>query len=286
MGIYAEKRRQKRWHDTHVKTGRFRKGDLVLLYTLKKNKRKLKMRGLGPFVINDLSPSGAVRLESLDGEPMANFINDSRLKKYNEPLTQEMLDRMHIAKTKKEQAEQLKLQAFKEAQERALRAKARRQQMRVMPIAMTEPHDAISVDPFYIAINLLTEQKELKTHAFIDSGADVNVLSWDTWNALGRPGLQPTKREFLSFSKTGTTCLGCIYLKTRIQDVPVYSIFYVANKDECLEHVIVGRLWMKETKCQLDWDDRRYTLHVNSQTLIGTSLDNPRQMAEVTGDNR
>ena len=68
IGLYAEKRRRKHWHDQFVKTGRFRKGDLVLLYTLKKNKRKLKMRGLGPFVISELSTSGAVRLETLDGE--------------------------------------------------------------------------------------------------------------------------------------------------------------------------------------------------------------------------
>ena len=43
LGIYAEKRRMKSWHDTHVKTGRFKTGDLVLLYTLKKLKQKLKM---------------------------------------------------------------------------------------------------------------------------------------------------------------------------------------------------------------------------------------------------
>ena len=63
MGIYAEKHRQKRWHDQHVTTGQFWKGDLVLLYTLKKLKHKLKMRGLGPFVINELRPewSGEIR---------------------------------------------------------------------------------------------------------------------------------------------------------------------------------------------------------------------------------
>ena len=87
LGIYAEKRRMKNWHDTHVKMGRFKKGDLVLLYTLKKLKRKLKMQGLGPFVINELNSSGAVHLETLDGEQMANFINGSRLRLYNEPLT-------------------------------------------------------------------------------------------------------------------------------------------------------------------------------------------------------
>ena len=63
--MYAEKRRQKRWHDKNLRTQEFHKGTLVLLYTLKKNKQKLKMRGLGPFVINDITVGGAV----LFGEP-------------------------------------------------------------------------------------------------------------------------------------------------------------------------------------------------------------------------
>ena len=60
----------------------------MLLYTLKKHKRKLKKRGLGPFVINELTSSGEVRLETLDGAQMPNFINGSRLKKYEKLLTE------------------------------------------------------------------------------------------------------------------------------------------------------------------------------------------------------
>ena len=37
-GMYAEKRRRKHWHDWNIKTKRFKKGDLVLFYTLKKHK--------------------------------------------------------------------------------------------------------------------------------------------------------------------------------------------------------------------------------------------------------
>ena len=98
LGIYAEKRRMKNLHDTHVKTGRFKKGDLVILYTLKKLKRKLKMQCLGPFVINKLNSSGAVHLETLDGEHMANFINKICLRLYIEPLTQEMMTRRKLQK--------------------------------------------------------------------------------------------------------------------------------------------------------------------------------------------
>ena len=96
--MYAEKRRQKRWHDCNLHTKEFHKGTLVLVYTLKQHKCKLKLRRLGPFVINSISPSGSVRLETLDGEPMANYINGSRLRVYNEPLTMDMLNRLHAAK--------------------------------------------------------------------------------------------------------------------------------------------------------------------------------------------
>ena len=54
VGMYAEKRRRKQWFDRNLKEKHFVVGDLVLLYTLKKNKRKLKKRGLGPYVIHSL----------------------------------------------------------------------------------------------------------------------------------------------------------------------------------------------------------------------------------------
>ena len=59
-GMYAEKCRRKHWHDQNI---------------LKKHKRKLKKRGLGPFVVSEITSSGAIRLETLDGAQMPNFIN-------------------------------------------------------------------------------------------------------------------------------------------------------------------------------------------------------------------
>ena len=126
INIYAKKRRRKHWHDQNIKTKRFQQGDLVFLYTLKKHKRKLKKRGLGPFVVSQLSSSGAVRLETLDGAKMPNFINGSRLKKYELPLTAEMLEHLHNSKTYKEGQAILKAEAQKEAKERKDKIKARR----------------------------------------------------------------------------------------------------------------------------------------------------------------
>lgn len=119
IAMYAEKRRQKRWHDENLRTKEFHKGTLVLVYTLKQKKQKLKLRGMGPYVINEITPSGTVRLETIDGEPMANFINGSRLRVYHEPLTDEMLARMHAAGSRKQAQELMKKEALEEGRARA-----------------------------------------------------------------------------------------------------------------------------------------------------------------------
>ena len=56
-GMYAQKRRLKKFHDAHIINKEFKKGDLVLAYTLKQHTSNLKKHGMGPFVIHDLSSS-------------------------------------------------------------------------------------------------------------------------------------------------------------------------------------------------------------------------------------
>lgn len=83
-GMYAQKIHLKKFHDAHVINKEFKKGDLVLAYTLKQHTSKLKKRGMmGPYVIHNLSSSGAMHLATLDGEP----VGAGRLKKYHELLT-------------------------------------------------------------------------------------------------------------------------------------------------------------------------------------------------------
>ena len=98
VGMYAKKCRRKQWFDKNLKSQKFAVGDLVLLYTLKKNKTKLKKQGLGPYVIFELLSSGAMRLATLDGNQMATFINGNCLKKFEDSLKQDMLDQAHRAK--------------------------------------------------------------------------------------------------------------------------------------------------------------------------------------------
>ena len=47
-GMYAQKRRKKHWHDQNIKTQRFKKGDLVLMYT-KETQTKTQEKRIGTF---------------------------------------------------------------------------------------------------------------------------------------------------------------------------------------------------------------------------------------------
>ena len=96
-------------------------------YTLKQQTSKLKKRGMGPYLIHGLLTSGAVHLATLDGVPMANWISGCCLKKYKEPLTDEILRRLHATKEHKRKHENMKNLAQQEAKERA--AKLRRQRV-------------------------------------------------------------------------------------------------------------------------------------------------------------
>ena len=51
----------------------------------------------------------------------------------------------------------------------------------------------------------------------------------------------------------------------------MYELFYVADKHQALERIVLGRYWMWSTNCHLDWEQRQYTIQVNSVTLTGPS---------------
>lgn len=227
------------------------------------------MRGLGPYVINTITPSGAVRLETLDGEQMANFINGSRLKKYEEPLTEDMLQRMHQARTRKEAQALLKQQAQEEARARVVKAKERRKAS-IFTIKVMDEEEQDYIEPFHIHVHVDVENTTYEVSALIDSGADNNVLSYAAWETLGRPSLVRLPVDLQSFSGEETSIVGKCTITMSIQGHLMQNSFYVAPKSQAMVDMVLGRFWNVKTNCSLDWVNRQYTLQLcNSGTLIG-----------------
>ena len=203
LGMYVEKRRQKRWHDTNLRTKEFHKGTLVLVYTLKQHKRKLKLRGLGPFVINEISPSGSIRLETLDGELMANHINGSRLRVYHEPLTDEMLSRLHAAKNRKTAHEEMVKATQEEAHARAQKLKQKRLYINNVKSAST----TLTTSP---TMPIGIEVEANLHNALLDSGADANIMPSSVYNRLRNKTTSVAQQTLYNFQQHQVDSLGLV----------------------------------------------------------------------------
>ena len=91
-GMYALKRRQKRFHDSHIITKQFKLGDLVLVYTLKIFQSKFSKARQGPFFISSVSSSGAIKVVHCRWQGDANWISGCCVKKYYTPFTTQKME--------------------------------------------------------------------------------------------------------------------------------------------------------------------------------------------------
>ena len=160
-------------------------------------------------MIHSLLSSGAVKLATLDREEMSAFINGSRLKKFYEPLTQPMLEQVHLAKTKKQALETLKRKAQEEAQQRKLKMKERKEAQ----VYVVNHSDSNGVPPFLIQLQLLNNHTSCTVDAMTNSGAACNLMSHMTWEKLGKPTLSSSKLDLIDFKGERSLAIGEILLK-------------------------------------------------------------------------
>ena len=92
----------------------------------------------------------------------------------------------------------------------------------------------------YIPINL---GKELLTIlALLDTRADVNVLSYKTWESMGKPKLKCSTKSIDMFK--GTTIVhGCLNLNVFIGTTDVHKRFYVLKLGHLETPIILGHPW-------------------------------------------
>ena len=99
--------------------------------------------------------------------------------------------------------------------------------------------------------------------AHVDPKTNHSVLSYQAWEALGRPILTPITYGFIKPLTMTKQCLGYVI----IQDQPMSCTFYVANMSEAVEDVTLGWFCMGQTDCQMDAKINIDTMKVNSLSL-------------------
>ncbi|MCO5600156.1 hypothetical protein L7F22_054264 [Adiantum nelumboides] len=184
----------------HVINKEFATGNYVLMYTLKQHSKKLKKRENGPYVIHDISSSGAIKLATLEREEMLNWISGCRLKKYQLPLTTKMLTKIHSAKEQKKKVEERKIHAQEEIKIKIFKRKEKLQQQRQPLIENTTPIPLAAIqsnEQWQIGIDIQINVKLPNgryQRALIDTGPRVNVVNHSTYKKLlDQPLMQCTK---------------------------------------------------------------------------------------------
>ena len=87
---FVVQRRQKAWHDKHIKKKSFTFRGQVLLYENKFQKfpSKLQMHCLSMFIVAEMRESGVVKLAQLDGILILGWVNGAHLKPLRQHNTQ------------------------------------------------------------------------------------------------------------------------------------------------------------------------------------------------------
>ena len=127
------------------------------------------------------------------------------MKNYEECLIDDILQHLHLAYTLKGGKALLKKQAQDEAQARALAIKQKRvlQMMVLETFSMNKDKNEV-IPPFYLNLQVVTQHGSINTAAFLDSGADLNVISHELWLALKQPVLAHSDVIFQNFSNSTT----------------------------------------------------------------------------------
>jgi len=101
------------------------------------------------------------------------------------------------------------------------------------------------VEPFTLHLQIYAANFKVWTTTLIDSQADCNVMSHETWEKLNKPQLKPSTLSFKSFSRTNTQSLVTLCIKAQIHNTPMQLVFHVAPQSQVTLDVVLGHQWIR-----------------------------------------
>ncbi len=89
--------------------------------------------------------------------------------------------------------------------------------------------------------------------ALFDTGADLNALSYESWEAVGRPKLIPSTTTIDTFVGDSNPVEGYLDLPVHIGNINVHHRFYVMKPRKLTSSVILGQPWQRTYNGVLNW---------------------------------
>ena len=169
---------------------------------------------------------------------------------------------VNATKERKKKHENMKSLAQQEAKERA--AKIRRQRLGIPNKTMIQVLKATESSFRSLKPYILVEigQKQETELALIDTGADINAISHETWENLGKPKLSKSTLQIDTISGSTIGVEGHINLLVFIGSTDVHAEFYVMKPGTMTTPIILGQSWQRQFNGITNWREEGLNFEV------------------------
>ena len=136
-----------------------------------------------------------------------------------------------------------------------------------------EELDNSMVKPFTINLTLSKITEVITTPALVDLGADLNVMSYETWTKLGQSTLSTSTLTFKSFAGIETASLGELTTLSQIKGHSILMSFHVAQCGQTSIDLIWGFQWIASNNLKIDWNSQEFSLTHQMMVIKGKNLE-------------
>lgn len=121
------------------------------------------------------------------------------------------------------------------------------------------------IEPLSLFVGIIS-QTTMCT-AILNLGADVNVMSKATYQALGEQTLHLFDIVFSSFTKFTSSYINTISTTLYLEGCREVYMFYISNMVDSAHDIILGPKWMDKHLCTIDWDTKHSSLNMGPSHL-------------------
>lgn len=167
-----------------------------------------------------------------------------------------------------------KEEAIKEEKLRAAKLKAKERGQRHVNNCQITREKAPQAPLSRPYVNVGVGQQDLKVRALVDTGADINTISYEIWEGIGKPALLQSDIIVGSFSGEQEIVEGVCKLPVFINGSNLLHEFFVITIGQQVDSVILGQPWQREYDCCIKWKEEGINYKCNNRTSFEPFVHN------------
>ena len=121
--------------------------------------------------------------------------------------------------------------------------------------------------------------------ALFDMGADLNALSFESWETVGKPKLIPSTTTIDTFLGDSNPVEGYLDLPVLIGNINVHHRFYVMKPGKLTSSNILGQPWQRTYNGVMSWKREGINFEVDKVKLLSPYLGKDCYPSSSEADN-